>query len=126
LEPEVGFGESPRHALWQPSGAKIDAAQIQAGFKKLAAGMRAPCRKIWSLGGDSNWMPSRPIVRGGEHNGIAVSTTTELMSAIQAEVQAEVQAKVNLKIDAQWTSSTRGHDAHPRHAGDLPATLFFL
>jgi hypothetical protein len=36
-------------------------------------------------------------VRGGEQYGIAVSTTTELMSAIQAEVQAEVQAKVQLK-----------------------------
>jgi ketopantoate reductase len=34
-----------------------------------------------------------PIVRGGEQYGIAVSTTTELMSAIQAEVQAKVQLK---------------------------------
>jgi len=92
--PKLGSAIAEACAVANASGAKIDAAQIQAGFKSSPPGMRSSMQKDLVAGRRLELDAiAGPIVRGGEQYGIAVSTTTELMSAIQAEVQAEVQLK---------------------------------
>jgi len=76
-------------AVANASGAEIDARQLQATFDNAPPGMRSSMQKdlvagrqleLDAIGG--------PIVRGGEHYGIDVSTTVELMAAIGSKTVA--------------------------------------
>jgi 2-dehydropantoate 2-reductase len=70
-------------AVANASGAEVDATKIQAIFDGLPSGIRSSMQKdvaakrpleLDAIGG--------PIVRGGERNGIKVSTTAALIAAI--------------------------------------------
>jgi 2-dehydropantoate 2-reductase len=76
-------------AVANASGAEIDAAQIFAVFESSPPAMRSSMQKdlaagrkleIDAIGG--------PIVRGGEHFAIDVSTTAELIATIRAKTTA--------------------------------------
>jgi 2-dehydropantoate 2-reductase len=73
-------------AIANASGAEVEQAQIQAVFESSPRLMRSSMQKdlaaarqleLDAIGG--------PIVRGGEHYGIGVSTTMNLMTTIQAK-----------------------------------------
>jgi 2-dehydropantoate 2-reductase len=73
-------------AVAKASRAEVDAAQIQAIIDGLPSGIRSSMQKDFAsrrqleldaIGG--------PIVRGGEHYGIDVSTTAALIAAIRAK-----------------------------------------
>lgn len=73
-------------AVAKASGAEVDAAQIQAIYDGLPPSMRSSMQKdlasrrqleLDAIGG--------PIVRGGEHYGIEVSTTAALIAEIRAK-----------------------------------------
>ena len=73
-------------AVAKASAADVDAAQIQAIYDALPSGIRSSMQKdlasrrqleLDAIGG--------PIVRGGEHYGIDVSTTAALIAVIRAK-----------------------------------------
>jgi 2-dehydropantoate 2-reductase len=72
-------------AVAKASGAEIDKAKLQAVFEAMPPGMRSSMQKdvaakrlleLDAIGG--------PIVRGGQHYGIDVPTTVELIGKIQS------------------------------------------
>ena len=76
-------------AVAHASRAEVDAAKIQDFIASMPDGMRSSMQKdvaakrqleVDAIGG--------PIVRGGQHYGIDVSVTEELMSAIRAKTAA--------------------------------------
>lgn len=76
-------------AVAKASGAEVDAQQIQALFDAAPPAMRSSMQKdvvagrqleLDAIGG--------PIVRAGQHFGIDVSTTKELMAQIQSKTVA--------------------------------------
>jgi len=76
-------------AVANANGAEVDARQLQMTFDSAPPGMRSSMQKdlvagrqleLDAIGG--------PIVRGGEHYGIDVSTTAELMAVIGAKTVA--------------------------------------
>ena len=70
----------------QASGAEVDAAQIQAIFDGLPSGTRSSMQKDLAAGRQLELDAiGGPIVRGGEHYGIDVSTAAALISAIRAK-----------------------------------------
>jgi 2-dehydropantoate 2-reductase len=72
-------------AVANASGAKIDAAQIQATFDDAPSGMRSSMQKDVAAGRQLELDAiAGSIVRGGERYGIDVSTTVELVAAIRA------------------------------------------
>jgi 2-dehydropantoate 2-reductase len=71
------------------SGAQVDALQIQNVFDNAPPGMRSSMQKDLAAGRQLELDAiGGPIVRGGERYGIDVSTTVELMAAIQAKIAA--------------------------------------
>lgn len=73
-------------AVANGSGAEIAAAQIQAVFGSVPAGMRSSMQKDVLAGRELELDAiGGPIVRAGERYGIDVSTTTKLMEAIRAK-----------------------------------------
>ena len=73
-------------AVAKASGAEVDVAKLRAVFENMPPAMRSSMAKdlaakreleLDAIGG--------PIVRGGEHYGIDVSTTQGLMDAIRAK-----------------------------------------
>jgi 2-dehydropantoate 2-reductase len=73
-------------AVAQASGAEVDAAQIQAIFDGLPSGTRSSMQKDLAAGRQLELDAiGGPIVRGGEHYGIDVSTAAALISAIRAK-----------------------------------------
>jgi 2-dehydropantoate 2-reductase len=73
-------------AVANASGAEIDAAKIQAAVESAPPGMRSSMQKDLVAGRQLELDAiAGPIVRSGEHYGIDVSTTVNLMAAIRAK-----------------------------------------
>ena len=71
------------------SGAEIDVAQIQAVFQSAPPAMRSSMQKDVAAGRELELDAiAGPIVRGGEHYRIDVSTTAALMAAIRSKTLA--------------------------------------
>jgi len=76
-------------AVANASGAEVDARQLQATFDNAPPGMRSSMQKDLAAGRQLELDAiGGPIVRGGEHYGIDVSTTVELMAAIGSKTVA--------------------------------------
>jgi len=72
-------------AVATASRADVNAAQIQAFFGSAPPGMRSSMQKDVVAGREPELDAiGGPIVRGGNHYGIDVSTTARLMAAIRA------------------------------------------
>ena len=73
-------------AVAKASRAEVDAAQIQAIFDGLPSGIRSSMQKDLASGRQLELEAiGGPIVRGGEHYGIDVSTTAALIAVIRAK-----------------------------------------
>jgi 2-dehydropantoate 2-reductase len=76
-------------AVANASGAQVDALQIQAVFDGVPPGMRSSMQKDVAAGRQLELDAiGGPIVRGGKRYGIDVSTTANLMTAIEAKAVA--------------------------------------
>jgi 2-dehydropantoate 2-reductase len=76
-------------AVANASGAVIDAAQIRAVFDGMPPAMRSSMQKDLAAGRQLELDAiGGPVVRGGENYGIDVSTTADLMAAIQSKIGA--------------------------------------
>ena len=76
-------------AVANASGAQVDAQQIQAVFDSVPPGMRSSMQKDVAAGRQLELDAiGGPIVRGGKRYGIDVSTTANLMTAIEAKAVA--------------------------------------
>jgi 2-dehydropantoate 2-reductase len=76
-------------AVANAGGAGIDAQKIQTLFDSSPPGMRSSMQKDVAAGRQLELDAiGGPIVRGGEHYGIDVSTTVSLMAAIRAKAAA--------------------------------------
>jgi 2-dehydropantoate 2-reductase len=76
-------------AVANASGAEVDAAQIAAVFDSMPPAMRSSMQKDLAAGRQLELDAiGGPIVRGGEHYGIDVSTTANLMAAIRSKTIA--------------------------------------
>jgi 2-dehydropantoate 2-reductase len=76
-------------AVANASGAELDVAQVEAGFKSAAPTMRSSMQKDVAAGRQLELDAiGGPIVRGGKEHGIDVSTTMELMASIRAKAAA--------------------------------------
>jgi 2-dehydropantoate 2-reductase len=76
-------------AVANAGGAGVDAQKIQALFDSSPPGMRSSMQKDVAAGRQLELDAiGGPIVRGGEHYGIDVSTTVKLMAEIQAKTVA--------------------------------------
>jgi 2-dehydropantoate 2-reductase len=74
-------------AVAEADGAQIDPAKIQAIFDTAPATMRSSMAKDLTAGRRLELDGiAGPIVRGGEHYGIPVPTTRELISLIESQV----------------------------------------
>jgi 2-dehydropantoate 2-reductase len=76
-------------AVANAGGAGVDAQKIQALFDSSPPAMRSSMQKDVAAGRQLELDAiGGPIVRGGEHYGIDVSTTVKLMAEIQAKTVA--------------------------------------
>jgi 2-dehydropantoate 2-reductase len=76
-------------AVANASGAEVDPTQIQALFEGMPPAMRSSMQKDLAAGRQLELDAiGGPIVRGGERYGIDVSTTANLMAAIQSKTVA--------------------------------------
>lgn len=76
-------------AVANASGAELDVAQVDAGFKSAPPTMRSSMQKDVAAGRQLELDAiGGPIVRGGKEHGIDVSTTMELMASIRAKAAA--------------------------------------
>jgi 2-dehydropantoate 2-reductase len=76
-------------AVANASGAEVDSSQIGAVFESMPPAMRSSMQKDLAAGRELELDAiGGPIVRGGERYGIDVSTTSDLMAAIQSKIAA--------------------------------------
>jgi 2-dehydropantoate 2-reductase len=76
-------------AVANASGAEVNATQIRAVFDSMPPAMRSSMQKDLAAGRQLELDAiGGPIVRGGERYGIDVSTTADLMAAIQSKIGA--------------------------------------
>jgi len=74
-------------AVANASGAQVEASKLQAIFESMPAAMRSSMQKDLVAGRQLELDAiAGPILRGGEHHGIAVPTTAGLIAAIHAKV----------------------------------------
>lgn len=80
-------------AVARASGAEVDPPKVLAIFGTLPPGMRSSMQKDLAAGRPLELEAiAGPIVRGGEHYGIDVSTTAGLVAAIRAKMAAHPHA----------------------------------
>jgi 2-dehydropantoate 2-reductase len=76
-------------AVANASGAEVDPAQLQKLFDSMPPAMRSSMQKDLAAGRQLEMDAiGGPIVRGGERYAIDVSTTADLMAAIQSKIGA--------------------------------------
>jgi 2-dehydropantoate 2-reductase len=74
-------------AVANASGAEVDPVRIQEGFEAAPIGMRSSMQKDLVAGRELELDAiAGPIIRGGQHHSIGVSTTSELTAAIRAKL----------------------------------------
>jgi 2-dehydropantoate 2-reductase len=78
-------------AVANASGAEVEARQLQRVFDGVPPDMRSSMQKDVAAGRELELDAiGGPIARGGERNGIDVSTTAELMAAIRSKTRAVI------------------------------------
>jgi 2-dehydropantoate 2-reductase len=74
-------------AVAKADGAEVDVSKLQETFDSLPPGMRSSMQKDLAAGRQLELDAiGGPIVRGGERNGIAIPTTSDLIATINAAV----------------------------------------